>query len=85
MCNAYEQHLRWAEYGKMMQNPALDIPQQAELDLPQANDIKINDRGPVMRAAGNVIEFVSMNFSLPPSGRDSAPWSARSGSCRRSR
>jgi putative SOS response-associated peptidase YedK len=25
--------------------------------------------GPVMRAAGNVIELVQMNFSFPPSGR----------------
>lgn len=65
MCNDYEQHVRWAEYCKMMQDLALDIPtQQTELDLPQADDIKINDRGPVMRAAGNVIELASMNFSV---------------------
>ena len=57
MCNDYEQHIRWAEYCAMMQALELGIPtQQTEFDLPQADDIKINDMGPVMRAAGNGIE-----------------------------
>lgn len=52
----------------MMQALELGIPtQQTELDLPVADDVKINDLGPVMRAAGNGIELVSMNFSFPPS------------------
>lgn len=51
-----------------MQALELGIPmQQTELDLPQADDIKINDMGPVMRAAGNGIELVPMNFSFAPS------------------
>jgi hypothetical protein len=51
MCN-HEQHVRWQEYCKMMQDLALGIPaQHSELDLPQADDIKINDSGPVMRAS----------------------------------
>ncbi|MBN8956155.1 MAG: SOS response-associated peptidase [Rhizobiales bacterium] len=79
MCNDYEQHVRWAEYCKMMQDLALDIPtQQTELDLPQADDIKINDRGPVMRAAGNHVELVPMNFSFPPSGRGGPVFNFRS-------
>jgi hypothetical protein len=54
MCNDYEQHVRWADYCKMMQALELRIPsQQSEVDLPQADDIRINDPGPVMRAAGN--------------------------------
>jgi hypothetical protein len=58
MCNDYQQHVTWAAYCKMMQELALGIPtQQSELDLPQANDIRINDLGPVMRAAGNGIEL----------------------------
>ena len=68
MCNDYEQYIRWAEYCAMMQALELGIPtQQTELDLPQADDIKINDMGPVMRAAGNGIELVPMNFSFAPS------------------
>jgi hypothetical protein len=67
MCNDYEQHVRWAEYCKMMQTLELRIPsRQSELDLPQADDIRINDTGPVMRAAGNEIELVPMSFSFPP-------------------
>ena len=52
MCNDYEQPVRWAEYCKMMQDLALDtLPtHQTELDLPQADDIKINDCAPVMYA-----------------------------------
>jgi hypothetical protein len=74
MCNDYEQHVRWAEYCAMMEALELGIPtQQTELDLPQADDIKINDMGPVMRAAGNGIELVSMNFSFLPSGPRGGP------------
>ncbi len=74
MCNDYEQHVRWAEYCKMMQELELGIPtQQTELDLPQADDVRINDRGPVMRAAGNDIGLVSMNFSFPPARPEGKP------------
>jgi putative SOS response-associated peptidase YedK len=67
MCNDYEQHIAWAEYCKMMQALELGVPtQQSELDLPQADDIKINDMGPVMRAAGNGIELAQMRFAFPP-------------------
>jgi putative SOS response-associated peptidase YedK len=74
MCNAYEQHVKWVEYCKMMQALELDIPtQQNELDLPESDDVRINDMAPVMRAAGNSIELVSMNFSFPPSGPKGGP------------
>jgi hypothetical protein len=64
MCNDYEQHVRWAEYCKMMQALELGIPsQQSELDLRQADDIRINDTGPVMRGAGNEIELVRRDAS----------------------
>ena len=74
MCNDYERHVLWAEYCKMMQTLELGVPtQQTELDLPQAEDVRINDIAPVMRAAGNVIELAPMNFSFPPSGPRGAP------------
>jgi putative SOS response-associated peptidase YedK len=74
MCNDYEQHVFWAEYSKMMQALELGIPmQQSELDLRHADDIRINDMGPVMRAAGNLIELVAMNFSFPPSSPRGGP------------
>ena len=79
MCTDYEQPVRWAEYCKMMQELELGIPtQQTELDLPEADDIKINDCGPVMRVAGNHVELASMNFSFPPSGRGGPVFNFRS-------
>jgi putative SOS response-associated peptidase YedK len=79
MCNDYEQHLRWAEYCKMMQDLELGIPtHQSELDLPTSDDIKINDVGPIMRASGNGIELVPMKFSFPPSGRGGPVFNFRS-------
>ncbi len=79
MCNDYEQHLRWAEYCKMMQDLELGIPtHQSELDLPTSDDIKINDVGPILRASGNGIELVPMKFSFPPSGRGGPVFNFRS-------
>jgi putative SOS response-associated peptidase YedK len=46
---------------------------QSELDLPQADDIKINDTGPVMLAAGDKIELVPMAFAFPPARHGGAP------------
>jgi len=75
MCNDYEQHVRWAEYRKMMQALELRVPsRQSELDLPQADDIR-NLTTPARDASrGDEIELVRMTFSLPP-GR---PGGARS-------
>ncbi|RUY04757.1 SOS response-associated peptidase, partial [Mesorhizobium sp. M7A.F.Ca.US.005.03.2.1] len=74
MCNDYEQHIAWAEYCRMMQLLALDIPTyQTELDLPQADDIRISDPAPIMRAAGDTIELTRMTFAFPPSGPKGGP------------
>ncbi|MBB3147640.1 hypothetical protein FHS21_004064 [Phyllobacterium trifolii] len=56
MCNDYEQHIRCAKYCDMMRRLELGIPaHQSELDLPQADDIRVNDMAPVMRATGDYI------------------------------
>jgi putative SOS response-associated peptidase YedK len=79
MCNDYEQHIRYAEYCKVMQNLELGIPEhQSEPDLPQADDIRIGDVGPVMRASGNVIELTPMTFGFPPKGRGGPVFNFRS-------
>jgi putative SOS response-associated peptidase YedK len=68
MCNAYEQHVKWVEYVRMMQAIELGIPtQQSELDLPEADDVRINDMAPVIRATANdnEVELTPMNFGLP--------------------
>ncbi|KRB80610.1 hypothetical protein ASE00_16310 [Sphingomonas sp. Root710] len=67
MCNDYEQHLRWAEYCEVMQKLALGIPvDQTPDDLPEADDVRVNDMAPVMRARGNVVELAQMRWSFPP-------------------
>jgi len=74
MCNDYEQHVAWAEYCKMMQALALGVPaQQSARDLQQADDIRINDLGPVMRASANGIELAPMRFGFPPASPRGAP------------
>jgi hypothetical protein len=61
MCNDYELHVGWAAYCATMQALELDMPtRQSEGDLPQVDDVKINDMRPVMRVAGNTIELVPM-------------------------
>ena len=76
MCNDYEQHIAYAEYCKMMQDLELGIPlHQTELDLPQSDDIKIGDMGPVIRSAGaGIVELFAMRFGFPPpAGRKGGP------------
>lgn len=68
MCNDYEQHLKWKEYCELMQQLALGLPvDSSETDLPAADDIRVNDMAPVMRARGNVVELQQMRWSFPPS------------------
>jgi putative SOS response-associated peptidase YedK len=74
MCNDYEQHVAWAEYCKMMQALALGVPpRQSAADLPQADDIRINDLGPVMRASEDGIELAPMRFGFPPASPRGGP------------
>jgi len=79
MCNDYEQHIRWAEYCDLMQQFQFGIPaHQNERDLPSADDIRVNDLAPVMRASGEKIELLQMNFGLPPTGRGGPVFNFRS-------
>ena len=46
----------------------LQLPShQSEADLPQADNIRIGNSGPVVRTAGNGVELVRMTFGFPPS------------------
>jgi hypothetical protein len=74
MCNDYEQHVSWAGYCKMMQDMALRVARHPGAnDLPWIDDIRINEVGPVMRAARDEIELVPMSFSFPPGRPGGAP------------
>jgi putative SOS response-associated peptidase YedK len=74
MCNDYEQHVAWASYREAME--ALEwgmLAAQAERDLPQADDIRIRDIAPVIRAAGNGIELAPMRWGFPPGRPKASP------------
>src|SRR4051812_27442633 len=66
MCNDYEQHVTHAQYLKAL--AALDLAGATadEAALQPADDIRIGDMGPVLRAAGNGVELVLMRFGFPP-------------------
>lgn len=58
----------------MMASLALEIPtHQTELDLPQADDVRINDPAPIIRSADDAIERTSMTFGFPPAGLNGGP------------
>lgn len=79
MCNDYEQHIRYAEYRRAMRELDLStLEHQSEAALPQSDDIRIGDLGPVMRASGNGIELSQMTFGFPPKGRGGPVFNFRS-------
>lgn len=66
MCNSYEQQVAYAAYRKAIEQQQLETPSsESAADLPQAEDIKIGDVGPVLVAAGNGVELKPMRFGWP--------------------
>ena len=66
MCNDYEQHVSQAEYARAIAALELASAERNEAALVAADDIRIGDTGPVLRAAGNGVELVPMRFGFPP-------------------
>lgn len=67
MCNDYEQHVSHADYVKAIRALDLATPSSESADdLPQADDIKIGDLGPVLVVSGNGVELKPMTFGWPP-------------------
>jgi putative SOS response-associated peptidase YedK len=64
MCNDYEQHVSQAAYRKAI--AALELAAGDDAALVMADDVRIGDMGPVLRAAGNGVELVAMRFGFPP-------------------
>jgi putative SOS response-associated peptidase YedK len=64
MCNDYEQHVSNADYRKAI--AALELAVGDDAALVAADDIRIGDLGPVLRAAGNGVELILMRFGWPP-------------------
>jgi putative SOS response-associated peptidase YedK len=85
MCNDYELHVTWAQYKRALEVVSATIPpRQSELDLPLADDVRINDIAPVMRAVpmnkdgtsnsgAGVVELAAMRFGFPPPRPKASP------------
>jgi len=66
MCNAYEQQVTLAQYQAAMKAAELEASgRESEADLARADDVRISDLGPVLRAAGNGVELILMRFGWP--------------------
>lgn len=72
MCNDYEQHVTHKQYLEAITALELDTT-DAAAELSQADDIRIGDIGPVLRAAGNGVEIVAMRFGWPSPRPKAAP------------
>jgi putative SOS response-associated peptidase YedK len=67
MCNDYEQHVTHAAYAEAIRRLELSAPAvESAADLPQADDIRIGDIGPVLRVEGNGVALAPMRFGFPP-------------------
>jgi putative SOS response-associated peptidase YedK len=74
MCNDYETHVAYADYAAAIRKLELSSASaESADDLPQHDDIRIGDFGPVIRAAGNGVELVQMKFGWPPPRPKAAP------------
>ena len=73
MCNDYEQHVKYAEYQRALAALELAASAEDETALAPANDIRIGDTGPVLRARGNGVELVPMRFGFPPPRPKASP------------
>ena len=67
MCNSHERRIGYTAYLTAMRALDLAMPAwQTEHDLAPADDVRISDVAPVMRAAGDVVELAPMAFGFPP-------------------
>ena len=72
MCNAYEQHATHADYQAALRAAELSAPAaETAADLPQSDEFRIGDFGPVLVTSGNGVVLKPMKFGWPP-GRPKA-------------
>ena len=74
MCNDFEQNIAWKDYQEALRALEMGTPAwQAAYDLPQADDVRIGDAAPVMRAAAGTVELAPMRFGFPPARQKGGP------------
>jgi putative SOS response-associated peptidase YedK len=67
MCNDYERHVEWEAYTRALATAQLGIsvglsPEQ----LKPADDTRVGDTAPIIRAAGNGVELAPMRWGFTP-------------------
>jgi len=66
VCNDYEQEIKLASLQRVLDQLNLQLPAgQDEKNVRTAADIRIGEKGPVIRAAGNGVEIAEMTFGFP--------------------
>jgi putative SOS response-associated peptidase YedK len=79
MCNEFQQKIALKAYYDLMASLNIGTPaEQFELDLPQADSIRIGQAGAVVTLQGNGVGLSQMTFAFPPAGRGGPVFNYRS-------
>ena len=73
MCNDYEAHLTASAWRKALAAAELAASAAEPGELPQADDIRIGDLGPVLVAVGNGVGLRPMRFGWAPPRKGAGP------------
>lgn len=74
ICNDFEQRIAYEAYKEAMASLDWSPPSyESDSDLPQADHVRINDMGAVIRAEGDAPKLHTMRWSFPPSGPKGGP------------
>jgi putative SOS response-associated peptidase YedK len=74
VCNDFARQIEWEAYCQAMAAAELGLPALANpAQLPRAEDIRVNDTTPIMRAAGNAVELAPMVWGFEPGRAGGAP------------
>jgi putative SOS response-associated peptidase YedK len=74
VCNDFARQIEWEAYCQAMVVAELGLPASADpAQLPPAEDVRVNDTTPIMRATGNTVELAPMVWGLEPARAGGAP------------
>jgi putative SOS response-associated peptidase YedK len=74
MCNDYERHIEWAAYEAALAEARLGITTDAgPHQLSAADDVRVGDMAPIVRAQGNVTELTTLRWGFAPARPGGAP------------
>jgi putative SOS response-associated peptidase YedK len=74
VCNDFERQIEWEAYCRAMAAAQLGLSASTNAEqLTPADDVRVNDTTPVMRAAGNTVELAPMQWGFEPARPNGAP------------